>query len=120
MVRTYKPTGEGRDETDAERVVRFKQLALRAVTKYVVRAWSDEVKAKGPEWVKCSQFLVEYAIGKPPSSPEDQAAQSQQWRIVFPTLDELRKIHAGTLTVEAKAEPPQIEAGAPKPEGKDA
>ena len=42
-----------------------------ATDELVVDAWEAEVRAQGPDWVKCSELLAAYGYGKPSSSPED-------------------------------------------------
>lgn len=59
----------------------LRERALKAVDELVFAAWIDEcterereietavgpivVKSKGPNWVKCSELLANYGLGKP-------------------------------------------------------
>ena len=55
----------------------LRQRALKAVDETVLDAWIDEcrvrerhvmgalVECRGPDWVRCSQLLAEYGMGKP-------------------------------------------------------
>lgn len=51
-----------------------RERCASAVDELVVAAWEAEVRAQGPDWVKCSELLAAYGIGKPASSPEDLQA----------------------------------------------
>ena len=52
----------------------FKLKARRIVDELVLDAWESEVRSKGDGWVKCSELLAAYAMGKPAAAPEDNAA----------------------------------------------
>ena len=63
-------------------LAKLKERALKAVDEHVIDAWIDEVEGKerlvelsdgghttevkrGKEWVRCSELLASYAMGKP-------------------------------------------------------
>jgi hypothetical protein len=48
-----------------------RERCASAVDELVVAAWEAEVRSQGPDWVKCSELLAAYGIGKPSSAPED-------------------------------------------------
>lgn len=48
-----------------------RERCASAVDELVVEAWEAEVRTQGPDWVKCSELLAAYGIGKPSSAPED-------------------------------------------------
>lgn len=57
----------------------IRERAQAAVTEHVIDAWVEEVKTRGDDWVKCSELLAHYGIGKPASAPEDlEAVQGPQ------------------------------------------
>lgn len=59
----------GRPKVAAE----LKARCLKAVDEKVIKAWIAEIDAMGDHWVKCSELLAAYGLGKPtqPISGED-------------------------------------------------
>lgn len=51
-----------------------RERSAKAVDEHVVGAWIQEVVSRGDDWVKCSELLAAYGIGKPASAPEDLEA----------------------------------------------
>lgn len=72
-----------------------RERSAAAVTEHVVDAWIDEVVKKGDDWVKCSELLAAYGIGKPQSAPEDLDAvasgPSASRELVLAALERLAK-----------------------------
>lgn len=64
----------------------FKLKARRIVDEYVLKAWEDEIREKGSGWVKCSELVTAYALGKPASAPEDNAALAQSGSVALTQL----------------------------------
>lgn len=48
-----------------------RERSAAAVDEHCVAAWIEEVVTRGDDWVKCSELLAAYGIGKPGSAPED-------------------------------------------------
>jgi hypothetical protein len=45
--------------------IHYTKRCRDAVDRYVIAAWEEEVATKGENWVKCSELLAGYALGKP-------------------------------------------------------
>lgn len=45
--------------------------ALKAVDEHVIDAWIAEVRDRGDEWLKCSELLAAYGLGKPKEAAAD-------------------------------------------------
>lgn len=43
----------------------FRRKAGDAVDAHVLKAWTDEVKKRGPNWMRASELLAAYGVGKP-------------------------------------------------------
>lgn len=39
----------------------FQARARAEVDEHIIEAWADEVRERGPQWVRCSELLVAYA-----------------------------------------------------------
>ena len=58
------PNPGGRPKIASE----FKRKAQAAVDEHVLQAWIDEVVSRGKEWMKASELLAAYGMGKPSQS----------------------------------------------------
>lgn len=72
----------------------FKLRARRIVDEHVLDAWEEEIKTKGPGWVKCSELVTAYALGKPPAAPEELEAGRDLQRLPL-SREEMLKIARG-------------------------
>lgn len=54
----------------------FRDRCKRAVDEHVIDAWIEEVESRGDNWVKCSELLSAYGLGKPAQSIELGAADN--------------------------------------------
>lgn len=51
-------------------VQEFKARCQKAVTETVLEKWIAEVESGGENWVKCSELLANYGMGKPAQAVE--------------------------------------------------
>jgi len=76
-----------------------RERSAKAVDEHVVEAWIQEVVTRGDDWVKCSELLAAYGIGKPQSAPEDleavTSAQPVSRDLVVQALEGLAKARDG-------------------------
>lgn len=67
----WKPGQSGNPAGRPKLHALVRERAAKAVDEHVVEAWIAEVRSRGEDWVKCSELLAAYGIGKPSSAPED-------------------------------------------------
>lgn len=67
----FKPGQSGNPGGRPKQAAHLRARCQSATDELVVDAWEAEVRAQGPDWVKCSELLAAYGYGKPSSSPED-------------------------------------------------
>lgn len=68
------PGGRAKENED------FLARSRAAVMEHVLDAWIDEVKTRGPGWVKCSELLTAYGFKRPPAATEDNEALATSGR----------------------------------------
>jgi len=76
----------------------FKARCQKAVTEVVIDRWISEVETMGENWVKCSELLANYGMGKPAQAVEvtGTIVESEATRVLSDV--ELRKLIAVTAT----------------------
>lgn len=88
------PGGPGRPKIIAE----LRDRCLRAVNDKVIAAWESEVDAMGDDWVKASELLAAYGLGKPSQAVEltgKDGGPIETRKVTELTRDELMAIAAG-------------------------
>lgn len=61
----FKPGVSGNPGGRPKIVSDFRRRCQQAMDEYVIPAWIEEVRTMGKEWVRCSENLAAYGIGKP-------------------------------------------------------
>lgn len=72
-----------------------RERAANAVDEYVVDAWIREVVEQGEDWVKCSELLAAYGIGKPGAAPEDLEAMKGNNPLAGLTTEQILAVARG-------------------------
>lgn len=62
---TFKKGQSGNPLGRALEKMHYVKRCRDVVDRYVIAAWEQEVINKGENWVKCSELLAGYALGKP-------------------------------------------------------
>lgn len=75
----------------------FRSRARKVADEECLEAWAEEVRNRGPQWVKAAELLVAYAYGKPSSAPEDLDAlrESGPKALAVLTREELLAVARG-------------------------
>ncbi len=71
----------------------FRVKAISFASELVIEAWAQEVRERGPDWVKCSALLAAYAYGTP--SPRKEAEDDDIRRTINATMsiEEMRVVN---------------------------
>jgi hypothetical protein len=74
----------------------FKARCQKAVTETVLAKWIAEVESGGEHWVKCSELLANYGMGKPSQSVEVVAPPVESEQLEQLSDGDLRALIAAT------------------------
>jgi hypothetical protein len=94
---TWKPGESGNPNGRPKASYVLKNKCQRVVDQYVVEAWEEEVKNKGPYWVRCSELLTAYAYGKPIA---EEAEREPPTVTVTLTTEKAEELAKAPLTAE--------------------
>ena len=85
----------------------FRKYCRRIVDEKVIKAWEEELDARGDYWVKCSELLAAYGYGSPKQvlkiEDDERPAASL-------TTDELRALARTKLSTERRDDEPEPDA----------
>ncbi len=69
--RPFQPGQSGNPAGRSKVALEFRARARAAVDEHVFEAWEEEVKTRGPSWLRASELLAAYGYGKP-STVDDE------------------------------------------------